>query len=149
MGGGEVEGTGDEVLSQTDFGVEMVNDTTYLAMVAPKLLKCLESFARPQSTNFGFWTVLAPLYPSRACQTCLSRLPKNRPPPVPVRSIFLLSRLFRHCVRCLSIPISLDQCNITFWVLNVVHGCNHCPFLFKHEIIAPKSTARMLGNLCF
>ena len=47
------------------------------------LLKCLESFVRPQSTTFGLWKASAPPYPSWVCQTCLSRLPKNHPLPAP------------------------------------------------------------------
>ena len=32
---------------------------------------------------------------------------------------------------------------------HVVRECNYCLFLSKHDIVAPKTTARMLGNVCF
>ena len=111
-----------------------------------QLLKCLESFVRSQSTNFGLWIALASPYPSRSYQTCLSRLPKNTHP-LHRQGTFLLWRLFGHYVRCLTVPMSLDQCK--FGSYAVVCGCNYCPLQSKHKIMAPKPTATMLGKLRF
>ena len=78
-------------------GLDKMNPARDHTVPQRELLKCLESFVRSQSTNCGILDGID------------TSVPFSSMPNMPLPS--------EHCVRCLTIPIALDQCNITFWVL--------------------------------